>query len=205
MGTEPEIGIALSPLCPLDWLMNRLEDFKTENPYTQINLSFEPFGGATKRLLDGSVDFSLTTLSQVLGNCAVVPFRTVTLFPLASPDHPLSYTRKVLQDKELRGYVQVSVRGSDILSSTKDENSNKLQRKWFVGDYLMASRIIEAGMGWGLLPDHLAEEKISEGSLTTIKVASIQPLTVEIKLVRRLDSPLGATSNKLTQLLVQKL
>jgi DNA-binding transcriptional LysR family regulator len=205
MGTEPEIGIALSPLCPLDWLMKQLNIFGSENPHTQINLSFEPFGGATKRLLDGSVDFSLTTLSHALGNFVAVPFRTVTLHPVASPEHPLSHTRRVLQDKELRGYVQVMVRGSIILSSKKEENLHESQRQWFVGDYLMACRIIEAGMGWGLLPDHLAEDKIQEGGLIPIKVASLQPLTVEIKLVRRLDNPLGATSNKLTQLLVQPI
>ncbi|MBT3213344.1 MAG: LysR family transcriptional regulator [Candidatus Marinimicrobia bacterium] len=203
LGTEPEIGIALSPLCPLDWLMEQLIIFGNEYPHTQVNLSFEQFGGATKRLLDGSVDFSLTTLSHAQGNFVAVPFRTVTLHPVASPEHPLSHTSRILQDKELRGYVQVMVRGSEILSSKKEDNLAESQRQWFVGDYLMASRIIEAGMGWGLLPDHMAEAKIRAGNLIPIKVASLQPLTVEIKLVRRLDNPLGAITNKLTQILLQ--
>jgi DNA-binding transcriptional LysR family regulator len=89
------------------------------------------------------------------------------------------------------------------LSSKKEDNLAESKRQWFVGDYLMASRIIEAGMGWGLLPDHMAEAKIRAGNLIPIKVASLQPLTVEIKLVRRLDNPLGAITNKLTQILLQ--
>ncbi len=197
VGNEPEIRIALSLICPFDELLSEFKSFGAENPHTQISLSVEYLGGATERLLDGTVDFALTSLSQRLGHHDIQPYRTVSLIPVAAPQHPLAHTQRFLQDKEIQGYVEVRILGSEIITRGTETDPALENRHWVVSDYLVAQRFIESGLCWGFLPDHQANPEVNAGRLVPVRVAKISPLTVELKLVRRLDHPLGTISNNL--------
>lgn len=63
---------------------------------------------------------------------------------------------------------------------------------WYVDSYYHISGLVSRGIGWALVPEHIANDQWVEGKLVELSTKHIkEPLTFEMGIVKRLDKGTG--------------
>jgi len=72
-------------------------------------------------------------------------------------------------------------------------NVNVLENgvRWTVTDLTAKLELIEAGLGWGGLPEHVVAGPLRAGTLVALDVAEFAVSVIALSAVRRRDDPVG--------------
>ncbi|MGF1687567.1 LysR family transcriptional regulator [Photobacterium japonica] len=106
---------------------------------------------------------------------------------IVSRDHPLSAIA-VPQIKDLTQYRQLVIRDRLGIGQAKPLAANY----WHIDSYYMISALVIRGLGWALVPEHVAKEQWYANDLVELSSEAIpDPLMVEIGIVKRRDKGIG--------------
>ena len=197
MGYEGEIRLAINAICSFSNVIKVLNRFAIENPMCPVKLSVENLGGSIERLLDREGDLVLSELVDFNDQLEAVPWTKIKFLPVAAPGYPPSLSKSPLQKSDMLQYVQIIVSDSSQHSEKKTAGVLKGSRRWTVNDFSIKRNLLEAGSGWGMMPQHMIQKELESGQLVVLNYLSTSLTETMFYLVCRTDTIVGQVAEKL--------
>ena len=197
-GGEPIVRLLLGAVTPLDPVLAVLRDVQTLFPAGRYELRTERLAGALEALQDTSSDLAITSLQGMDPRTTTAQrFRDVRFIPVVRHDHPLSRAGAPVPAALLRQHAQVVLRDSAHGELTQTLNVLEGGLRWTVTDVMAKLQIIEAGMRWGGMPEHLVTPGLRDGTLVALTVREFHVATIELCTLRRHDRIQGPVAQAL--------
>jgi len=204
IGEEPELRLAMSAIVPVEGIMQVLNRVMKEAPATRLSLLVENLHGTMERLDDGEADIAIGEFLPQESDYEFVVIGQVEFIAVISPLSPFAPRVKNLCERDLEDSIQIIVRDTSHHVEKKTVGVLTSTTQWMVNDFNMKKRIITSGMGWGRMPRHMVENDLETGDLLLLTSSDFEPITAEIKLVRRKNKPIGLVAAKLWNFLQEK-
>jgi DNA-binding transcriptional LysR family regulator len=182
-GWESELTLVVDVAFPRERLLKIVAELRQLCPNTQIELSDAVLSGAEQAIVDGSADVVVTSHvpAEFLGEFLM----DVTFVAVARPDHALFRLERVLTADDLARHVQIVVRDSGS-KAPRDEGWLGAERRCTVSSLESSLAMIEAGLGYAWIPEHLVAESLRNGTLRPLPLAAggSRKLSLHLVLVR---------------------
>lgn len=118
-----------------------------------------------------------------------------TLVVVAAPAHPLVASGRQPRLGDLADHRQIALAGG--VSARTDPRLLLSRVFWPVTSHVAALRLVEAGLGWALVPEGLAAPRIAAGALALVPLAgSTNALRLWVDVVWCNDRPLGLAARR---------
>lgn len=194
MGHEAYIRIALDIICPATHIIQIINQvLQRESPHTELILYSEVLAGGRERLLNDDVDFAIIPMHNEHPDLYFQPFLDVAMIPVCAPGYLPHYTFD--SERALRAYRQI------ILSDTA-KTMERLSHgvvtdamQWEVTDIHLKKNIIQQGLGWGYLPEHMIKNEIESGAMIAINLLDKPVQSIPISLIRHSTNPMGPVAH----------
>jgi len=187
-GWESELSLVVDAAFPRDRLLKIVGELRQLCPNTEISLSDAVLSGAEEVIAEGRADVVVTTRvpPQFMGEFLM----DVYFIAVARPDHALLQLDRVLAADDLARQVQIVVRDSGS-KAPRDEGWLGAERRCTVSSPESSLAMIEAGLGFGWLPEHLLAVPLAAGTLRKlpIQAGATRKLSLQLVLVR--PDPVG--------------
>lgn len=195
---EPVVRLVLEAVTPLPTVLAALRDVEQRFPWVRYELRTERLTGALEALRDRSADLAITTMHGVEAAAMVAqPFCSVRIIPVVHRDHALGRHAGVVPPALLREVPQVVLRDSARGELTQTLNVLDGGLRWTVTEVASKLEIIEAGLGWGGLPEHVVAPRIAAGALVALDVREFHVRSLALCTIRRRDDALGPVAQAL--------
>jgi len=195
---EPIVRLAVEAVTPLGSLMTILRVVGARFPAVRIELATERLTGAAAALQDERADLVIATrLGVSSARVESAYLQSVRILPVARREHPLATCGAPIPPALLRTHAQIVLRDSAQDSDSPSLNVLEGGLRWSVTDVTAKKDIILAGMGWGGLPEHVAERELAAGELVVLAVPEFEVDRMELFVMRRRDRPHGVVASAL--------
>jgi DNA-binding transcriptional LysR family regulator len=182
-GWESELKLVVDAAFPRERLLKIIAELRQLCPNTQIELSDAVLSGAEQAIVDGSADVVVTSHvpAEFLGEFLM----DVTFIAVARPDHVLFALERVLSVDDLARHLQIVVRDSGT-KAPRDEGWLGAERRCTVSSLESSLAMIEAGLGYAWIPEHLIAQSLHRGALRPLPLAAggARKLSLHLVLVR---------------------
>lgn len=170
-GLEHEVAIALDVMFPLDVFVGLLREFQGRFPTVDVRIYTDILGAIPERLLEGGCQIGIIcSLPRVPRGLTGYAMPSISLIPVAAPDHPLARVGRALDDGELHDHVQLVVTDRSRRTEGRDFSVFS-SRTWRLSDLWTKHQFLLEGMGWGYLPAHIAGPELSARRLARLKLS----------------------------------
>lgn len=195
---EPVVRLVLEAITPLPRVLAALREVQARFPAVRFELRTERLTGALEALRDASADLVITNGHGIDARAELAqPFAAVRIVPVAHRDHPLAAIAGPVPAAELRQHAQVVLTDSTRGELTQTLNVLDAGLQWTVTDVAAKLEIIETGLGWGGLPEHVVASRLAAGTLAALEVREFDVHTIELFAIRRRDEPMGPVTGAL--------
>lgn len=195
---EPIVRIVLEAVTPLPRVLRVLREVQASFPAVRYELRTERLTGALEALREGQADLVITSTHGMDARTMVArPFCSVRIVPVVRHDHALAQADAPVSARLLRQHPQVVLTDSARGDLTQTLNVLDGGVRWTVTDVAAKLEIIEAGMGWGGLPEHVVAPALRAGTLVELDVREFDVRAIELCTLRRLDRPAGVVAGAL--------
>jgi len=195
---EPVVRLVLEAVTPLPCLLGALREVRSKFPAVRYELRSERLTGVLEALHDTSADLVIAGRHGIDAHTMVAQaYGDVRILPVAHRDHPLAAITGPVPAAELRQYAQVVLTDSGRGELTQTLNVLDGGLQWTVTDVAAKLEIIEAGLGWGGLPEHIVAAAIAAGRLAALDVREFEVDALELFTIRRRDEPMGPVTQAL--------
>lgn len=195
---EPVVRLVLEAVTPLPEVLGALREVKTRFSWVRYELRTERLSGALEALRDRSADLVITSMHGLEASTMIAqPFCRVRIIPVVHRDHPLATLAGAVPGDALREHPQVVLRDSARGDLTQTLNVLEGGLRWTVTDVGAKLEIIEAGMGWGGLPEHVVADALRAGTLVALEVREFEVEAIELYAIRWRNEPMGAVTQAL--------
>lgn len=188
LSQSPErcVRLTLDAITPLPPVLNVLVHVRRQFPFVRIELDVGRWTGASAAILQGDADLAIAT-GPLPDSPRVVarPFPAVTIVAVAHRDHILAKTEGPVPEPLLHQHPQVVLADSTGADSSTSLNVLPGGLTWRVTDLHAKQQIIEAGLGWGGLPEHLIATELASGRLQRIDVPAFEAHSMPLHVLRR--------------------
>ena len=201
---ESELHLVITATADLTRYLGLLDRLQKDWPATRIRLSTETMGGPVEALMTGRADLIIASLDGVpAGEVDIQAAGTIRILPTSHRDYGPATHHPPLTKDQMSRYIQVVL--TDPSSSDYQQSRDLVEdgQRWNVSDFAAKKQIIQAGLGWGGLPEHLIREELQSGQLVSLNIDSIPPRETRLFLIRRKDQPLGPVAQDLWTALAQ--
>lgn len=187
-GWESALRLVVDAAYPRQRLLDILAELRQLCPDTEISLSDAVLSGAEQVIAEGAADLVVTSRvpAQFLGEFLL----DVMFVAVARPDHALLQLDRPLTADDLLRHVQIVVRDSGS-RAPRDEGWLGAERRCTVSSPEASLAMIEAGLGFGWLPEHLLAAPLAAGSLRRLPLRSGGNRKLSLQLVLVQPEPAG--------------
>jgi DNA-binding transcriptional LysR family regulator len=187
-GWESSLRLVVDAAFPRELLLQIVGELRQLCPHTEINLSDAVLSGAEEVIVDGSADVVVTSRvpPQYLGEFLM----DVRFLGIARPDHALFQLERPLTVDDLARHVQIVVRDSGT-RAPRDEGWLGAERRCTVSSLEASLAMIEAGLGYGWIPEHLIAEPRSFGKVRALPLGAGGTRKLSLHLVVVRPEPVG--------------
>jgi DNA-binding transcriptional LysR family regulator len=197
-GGEPVVRLVVEAIAPLTPVLHALRDVQRRYPAVRYELRTERLIAAHEALSDPSTDLLIATARGIDARTMTArPVGVVRILPVARRDHELARAGSPVPAELLRQHAQVVVTDSAREDIPRTWNVLEAGLRWTVTDITAKLQIIEAGMGWGGLPEHLVAPKVRDGSLAVLDVREFDVDAFELFAIQRTDRVAGPVARAL--------
>ncbi len=179
-GWEAEITLAVEVLFP-NWLMFQcLNRFGAESPQTRIEWFETVLGGTPEALLTGKVDVAISGV--IPPGFASELLMTVTIIPVAHPDHELHQLGRPVELRDLKKHRHIIVRDS---GSRRDKKARTLEvaQRWTVTNMSTSIGAVSRGYGFAWLPEYKIGAELRNGELKVLQLRDVREFHQQLYLV----------------------
>lgn len=191
---ELKIRFSITALWPLNEITPILKELEIDFPDTEVVFNREVLSGE-RLLLRKNVDIAIVELLQNKIDLEQKKIGSLKMPTVISSEHQI-LKKKGLKLSDLEKFPQIIVR-----STLEDRERNfgviEKAKKWYVNDLDSKLQLIEDGLGWGGLPEHIVADKIKSGKLSVIDIKEFKKREVDLYIARRKDDYHGVVSNYL--------
>ncbi|MCW5576098.1 MAG: LysR family transcriptional regulator [Burkholderiales bacterium] len=170
-GTRGEVRLSSGASGLVGQLPEDLRQFILENPLVQLQIKEQHSPEVVKAITDGDADIGIFAPNIPAPQLDVYPYQSIQLVLLASTDHPLAQRRSVSFSEavasSLIGLAEDSALGQR-LATVSAENGINISPQIRVTGHEPLRRLVEAGIGIGILPDVCATPYIEAMHLRAI-------------------------------------
>jgi DNA-binding transcriptional LysR family regulator len=179
-GWEPVLTLVVDASFPRKRLLDIVNELQQLCPNTQMQLSDAILSGAEDAIVDGSADVVVTNLIPpgFLGEWLM----DVRFIAVAAPTHPLVRADAQITTKDLVPHVQCVVRDSGTRSPRQDGWLGATTR-CTVSNVDASLSLVQAGLAYAWLPEHLVEEPLRQGSLRVLPLVTGRTRNLPLSLV----------------------
>jgi DNA-binding transcriptional LysR family regulator len=187
-GWESALRLVVDAAFPREPLLKIVAELRQMCPNTEISLSDAVLSGAEEVILDGSADLVVTSRvpAQYLGEFLL----DVRFVGVARPDHPLLQLERALSVDDLARHVQIVVRDSGT-RAPRDEGWLGAEHRCTVSSLEASLAMIEAGLGYGWVPEHMIGESLRRGTLRALPLGAGGTRKLSLHLVTVRPEPVG--------------
>ena len=189
-GHEPLIRIAVSTLWPLPKLTAMLKEFYKVFPHTEIKIVNDVLS-LDEQIIEDRADIGIGSIFNDKGLLRAQELFTIPMPAVCSAKHPLAKLKNKATDEDFAKYHQI-ILSSTLQSANRSGGIVNPHHVISVQDYLTKKAFIEAGLGWGLMPEHLVKEEIKQKTLVTL---SQKPYVAHMHLARHSAKESGPCGN----------
>ncbi|MCW5831933.1 MAG: LysR family transcriptional regulator [Labilithrix sp.] len=165
-GLEPAVSLCFDAIFPLGSLIDLCAAFAAAFPEVDLRVDTQVMSAVTARVLDGRATLGVVSPGGIVPGLQRRVLSAVRMLPVVSPSHPLAALPGKIAEEHFADAVQI------VLSERSDggvEDRGVLSpRTWRVSDLHTKHMMLRAGLGWGNLPEHLAQGDLRAGRLVRI-------------------------------------
>jgi DNA-binding transcriptional LysR family regulator len=195
---EPVVRLVVEAITPLARVVAALREVRSRFPAVRYELRTERMTGVLEALHDASADLVIAGAQGIDARTLTAqPFGRVQIIPVAHRDHPLAALAGAVPAARLREHAQVVLTDSARGDLTQTLNVLDGGLRWTVTDVPAKLEIIEAGLGWGGLPEHIVAGALAAGTLVALDVREFEVRAIELVIARRRDEPIGPVAQAL--------
>jgi DNA-binding transcriptional LysR family regulator len=192
-GIEMRISISASSMCNLDQMYKVIKKAMIKYPSTEIILHREIMSGE-KMLTRDEVDIAMFENITHTDNRDYKQLGKFELPLVIAGDHPFLKLKKKDQTREnLLKYPHIiqqsTIRDAEPIGIYEDESL-----RWEVTDILSKKELIQNGLGWGRLSDHMIQKELKSKKLVHLKNIDVKP-KIKVYLCRKKSKVHGEVSN----------
>jgi DNA-binding transcriptional LysR family regulator len=179
-GWEAELRLVVDAAFPREHLLKIIAELQQLCPNTQIQLSDAVLSGAEEAITEDAADVVITTrvppghLGELLMN--------VRFIAVAKPDHALLALDRALTAADLVRHVQAVIRDSGV-QHPRDEGWLGSERRCTVSSMEASLAMVQAGLAFAWLPEHLVADALTRGALRTLPLDTGGHRNVPLSLV----------------------
>jgi DNA-binding transcriptional LysR family regulator len=192
-GLEPELGVVVDVMFPLEQLTSAVAAFQAEFPATPLTLHVEALGAVLQPVMEGRCAFGVMgTLPTAPAELTREQLLSVGMAFVASPTHPLASLKGPIPARVLAQHRQLVLTDRSELSQGKDFGVFSANT-WRLADLGAKHAFLRAGLGWGGMPVGVIKADLAKGSLVKIRLEDVPEgmLVMAMSAVFRTDTPPG--------------
>jgi DNA-binding transcriptional LysR family regulator len=195
---EPVLRLVLEAITPLERIMTVLREIQRRYPAVRIELRTERMAGVLEALKERSAELVVSSKQGLDARTMEAQrFSEVRILPVVRHDHPLARAGAPVPAALLRQHAQVVLRDSARGDLAHNVNILEAGLRWSVTDLTAKLEIIQAGMGWGGMPEHMVAAALARGALVELDVREFDVDVIELFTMRRRDRPAGTVAQAL--------
>jgi DNA-binding transcriptional LysR family regulator len=193
-GLEAEVHLAVDVLLPAERILDALRAFRSEFPTVTLHLHVEAMGAVTKLILDRVATVAISgPLDAGVGGIERIGVGSVTMIPVAAPDHPLA-----LQGRNAPGagreHIQLVLTDRSPLTQGRDFGVVS-SRTWRLADLGAKHMLLKEGIGWGNMPVPMIADDLAQGRLVHLDMPDAQGSDYMMEAIYRTDTPPGPAAS----------
>jgi len=199
-GWEPQVGIAVDSLFPVELLVQVLRDFEPWSRNTRLNLEETVLSGSADALIEDRVDLAIT--SHVPPGFLGDALMDIEFVAVAHPCHPLHALGRELEIDDLSRNLHIVVRDSGSLTP-RDNSWLTGGQRWSVTNPLTRMEMICNGLGFGWLAEHKMQAQLADGLLKPLPLRVGQRRRLSLSLIVAHPEAAGPATCRLANLIRQ--
>jgi DNA-binding transcriptional LysR family regulator len=170
-GIRGQVRIVANTSVITEFLPEHLSSFLKDHPDVRIALNEVTSDQAVSDVMDGHADIALFSETVDARSLEVFPYATDQLTVIAPSEHPLSKFKE-LQYEQVLPHAQVGLNSDSSLfghlTSAADELGHSINFAVQVASFDAVMRMVEAGLGVGILPDGVVSNKTEGANIVAI-------------------------------------
>ena len=207
-GLEERLTLAIAPELLAGPWSGPLAALAAEHPLLQVELLAAPQADALKLLHEGRAQLALVFERPSLdGREGFQEVGSETLVAVMAPGHPMlahppapGEPAQTFRENLLTEVRQIVVAGRDLGQS--DPRFVFARHHWRTDNQVVALRLIEAGLGWGWLPQSFVRKQVAAGSLVVLPFENLtNGLDLWVDVVWSKERPLGLGARRFIELI----
>ncbi|QUJ68709.1 LysR family transcriptional regulator [Photobacterium sp. GJ3] len=178
-GWAENVSVALDTVVRQSRVSTMVRDFYQAFPDVELHLTMEVYNGVWDALADGRADLVIgaTAAIPVSGDFDYRDMGSLNWVFVMSPEHPLTQCQNTLDESELAKYPAICLEDTSRVLPKRTTWLMNNQRRVMVPDWSSAFQCLEAGLGIGVVPEHMAMPKLKEGVLVTRLLPNSPPVS----------------------------
>jgi DNA-binding transcriptional LysR family regulator len=173
-GVKGHLRVLVNASAMTDHFPHVLRTFLIEHPEVNIDLKEKLSSEIVRALVDGRADLGIVAGNVHTEGLQVIPYRRDRLVLVTARRHPLSSHDKVVFAETL-DYDFVGLQEGSAIQNLLEQCAGALQRRILMriqlGSYEMICRMIEAGIGVGILPESAARRYVDGFDIRMVPLA----------------------------------
>lgn len=179
-GWEPSLCLVIDVAFPRKRLLDVVRELQLLCPHTQLQLNDAVLSGGEEAIIDGQADVVIT--NRVPQGFLGEPLLDVKFVAVAAPSHPLFTVDHAITTRDLVKHLQCVVRDSGT-RQPRDEGWLGASTRCTVSSMEASLAIIEAGLAYAWLPQHLAEDSLGRDTLRILPLETGRTRDMPLSLV----------------------
>ncbi|KDM91581.1 DNA-binding transcriptional activator PunR [Photobacterium galatheae] len=178
-GWAENVSVALDTVVRQSRVSTMVRDFYQAFPDVELHLTMEVYNGVWDALADGRADLVIgaTAAIPVSGDFDYRDMGSLNWLFVMSPGHPLARYEFPFEEAELAEYPAICLEDTSRALPKRTTWLMNNQRRIMVPDWSSAFQCLEAGLGIGVVPEHMATPRLNSGRLITRTLANPTPVS----------------------------
>lgn len=200
---EPKLELVIDGALPMKPIMTALKKLADHEIPTKIQLNVEFLGGVQHRFENDKADLMLVKDYQTGPKLSPTSLPDITNILVTSKHHALA-TKKQVTLVQLQQHVELTIEDSAPTQRHRDEMQFKGDKVFYLSGFIMKREALLNGLGFGWLPDFLAEEALNSGELVEVDFIGGSRYIFTPQLVSTQSRPLGRAGKLFTDLILKE-
>jgi DNA-binding transcriptional LysR family regulator len=200
-GLENRLTLAIAPELLAAYWTGPLASLALDYPLLEVEVLAAPQADALRMLHEGRAHLALVFERPSLdGREGFQEVSSEILVAVIAPQHPLLATGAPLREEHLTTTRQIVVASRDLAET--DSRFVYARQYWRTDNHIAALGLIQAGVGWGWLPQPFVRAHIAAGTLVELPLQNLtNQLELWVDVVWSKERPLGLGARRFISLI----
>lgn len=185
-GLESELHVVLDTFLPKDRVVDALTAFFAEFPTVSLHLSIETLGAVTQSILSRHATVGVSGPLDTMDGIDRIAIGAVRLIPVAAATHPLAIAGRNAAGAG-REHIQLVLTDRSRLTEGR-EFAVMSSRTWRLADVSSKHMLLNAGIGWGYMPEPMVQDDIASGRLVVLDMPDAASGDYALHAIHRTDT-----------------